>query len=154
ERLHADIGDAVKAGDVLAQLDNRVEKVKLDLARAQLAEAEARLAGVKAGAGKEEGGRARAGLAGAHAQAQPAKAEAERARKLATSGPISREEFDSIVQRAKVAAQRVEKQRAAVAAVTKGPPKEKIDEAEAAVAIAKAGVEFAQLNLEYTTLRA
>ena len=62
KRLAVDIGDEVKAGDVIAELDPSAYELQLAQARAALAAAEARVATMKAGSRPEQIALARANL--------------------------------------------------------------------------------------------
>ncbi len=54
EKLLVDVGDAVKTGDVIAQMEKSSAKVQVQQAEASLASAKARLATIKAGARPED----------------------------------------------------------------------------------------------------
>jgi RND family efflux transporter MFP subunit len=100
ERVHCKLGGQVKKGDLLFELDGRVQKAALDKAKAELELAEARL--------------------------KLADAEARRAEALRKNNALGQDEFDKLL------ASR--------------------DEAKAATLAARAALDVAKLNLEFTRI--
>jgi RND family efflux transporter MFP subunit len=100
ERVHCTLGGQVKKGDLLFELDGRVQQAALDKAKAELELAEARL--------------------------KLADAEARRAEALRKSNALGQDEFDKLLAGR--------------------------DEAKAATLAARAGLELAKLNLEFTRI--
>ncbi len=99
--LPFDISDAVKAGDLLCQLDPSDQELAVKSAQANVAQSEARLA--QANAALEEAGlalattrdRADAGLASMRVQAAGAQKKAERQKQLLASNLASAEEYET-----------------------------------------------------------
>ncbi|QIG49370.1 HlyD family secretion protein [Nordella sp. HKS 07] len=146
----------VKAGEILARIDDRDFKVALEQAQAQVASAEANIANKQAAlvAKQAEIDAARATVVVDQANQTFATQENERYAELAKKG------FGT-VQNAQQAASRLDAARAAVArdtAVLANTTKEldvsraEVAQAQASLAAAKAGEDQAQLNLSYTTL--
>jgi multidrug resistance efflux pump len=81
-------GETVRAGQLLVALDDALQRRALELAEAELAEAEAGLARVQAGATVEELRRADADREAAAARAELARADAERAARLGEAGAV------------------------------------------------------------------
>jgi multidrug efflux pump subunit AcrA (membrane-fusion protein) len=99
------VGDFVKQGQVICELDHRDARLKLDQARAQLAQASAGLRQTQSRIGWKEGSRfdpnavpevasARANYESAQAQARLAAADAKRFANLVASGDVSRSAYE------------------------------------------------------------
>lgn len=148
----------VKAGQVLAKIDDRIATQKVAQARAQLAIQEAQL---KNSAQSERSARASvqgqdAGLASAQANWVRAQADVKRIEKLAQEGSVSQRERDQAVatlRQAQAAIEQVQAQRHAaqeqVNTVVVGR-----DGLAAAVEAAKAALALAQIDLANTVISA
>ncbi|WP_119270976.1 HlyD family secretion protein [Taklimakanibacter deserti] len=146
----------VKAGDILARIDDRDFKVALEQAKAQIASAEANIANKQAAlvAKQAEIDAAQATIVVDQANETFAEQENQRYAQLAKKG------FGT-VQNAQQAASRLDAARAAVTrdtAVLANAEKQldvsraEVAQAQAALAAAKAVEDQAELNLSYTTL--
>ncbi len=89
-----EVGDTVKAGDVLARLDSEQLALQVHQARAALASAEARLAQLQAGARPEEVAAADANLRAAQAQVSAAAANLDQLGASASAAQIAAAEAD------------------------------------------------------------
>jgi HlyD family secretion protein len=147
-------GDAVKAGQIIAVVENTDFKARLASAEAALALKEAALARVRNGARVEEKRDAAAAVREAEAVLEHAQKDVERRRQLFRDAVIAQAELDASVQNAKVAQARLdaltEKQRV----VETGARAEDRAAAEAEVALARAAVAEARATLERTITRA
>jgi len=149
-----DEGDAVKQGQVLARLDDRLARARAAAVQAQLAQVKARLLHARRGPRREDVDAARADAQAAAAAAAHRGAEQARSAQLGKAGAVA----DAIVD-ADDAAARVAKAQASAASaryesLAKGTRGEQIDEAAAAVALAQAELDAANVALDQTVLRA
>ena len=147
-------GEPVKKGDILVQLDDRIERADLALASAQLASAQASLAKLRAGARKEELAIAEARVAKARAALQDAQATYERDLTLMQSNARSQAAVDSARARRDAARAELDATEQYLEELRNGARPEEIDMAEAAVASALARVNVARHRLEELTIRA
>ena len=89
DRVLAREGERVEAGQLLVVLDDASQRRAVELARADVAEADAALARTEAGATAEELRRATADLEAATARAKLARSDAERTARLADGGAVA-----------------------------------------------------------------
>ena len=150
--LMADEGDAVKAGQPLARLENRDYAAQVALAEARLAEARADRLMVRNGSRDEERDEARALVQQARATLTQAEREADRRDRLALEGVVSREERDRARRDADVARARLAELSERRALVEAGPRVEEHAKAEAAVALARAALQEAMARLAKTLI--
>lgn len=147
-------GDRVRAGMLLARLDDADQQLALSQARARLAEAESELTRLEAGTRQEIVAQRRAALAAAKARESEARDNLDRTRNLTTAGALSRRtliEVESQVDAAR--GSRLEAE-AALAEAVAGPRAEDIATQRAIVAANRTTVEQAQLALQRTEIRA
>jgi HlyD family secretion protein len=147
-------GDAVAAGDVLARLDARELEAALEVARAQVAAAEARLTELERGARPQEVVAAEAGVRAAATRAEEARSELERAASLFAGGAISRQALDRTEAALEVATATLEQAEEQLALVREGPRAESIQAQRAAVAQARASVARAEAALDFAAITA
>ncbi|MDX1804331.1 MAG: HlyD family efflux transporter periplasmic adaptor subunit [Alcanivorax sp.] len=133
-------GDWVEQGQLLLQLDPRRQQARLDTARAQLASQQARLDELQHGARQETVAAARADLAAANSQAHNASLALKRARDLYQKGSLARSQLDDSENALRTANARVDARRARLTELLHGTRPEQLDQAEAAVAAARAQV--------------
>jgi multidrug resistance efflux pump len=151
-----DEGDRVKAGQVVARLDDRLAKARLAGAEAALEAAIARRDLAKRGPRKDEVRAARAEVEAAAAQAWERGVSRDRAEQLyaANADAIPLAEVDTARGGADATAAQQRAAEARLALLKKGSRKEVIAEAEAAVAAAEAEVEAARTLLAQHELHA
>ena len=149
-----DEGDAVKANQVLARLDDRMSRARVVAAQAQLAQAKARYTFARRGPRSEDLAAARAEADAAAAAAAHRGTEQQRSEQLGKVGAVA----DSIVDADGAAARVASAQAAAATAryqsLAKGTRPEQIEEAAAAIQLAQAELDAAQVALDQTVLRA
>ena len=149
-----DEGDAVKADQVIARLDDRMARARVVAAQAQLAQAKARYTFARRGPRNEDLAAARAEADAAAAAAAHRGAEQQRSEQLGKVGAVA----DSIVDADGAAARVASAQAAAATAryqsLAKGTRLEQIEEAAAAIQLAQAELDAAQVALDQTVLRA
>lgn len=151
-------GVAVKAGQLVAQIDDREFRAKLDSAMAGKAVAEAAVAAAKASLLQLQASLASSGAATAAAKAsmEDKRRELERQRKLFDSSATTRQSLDqaetAALQAEAVLQQRQAEESAAVAKIGSGEAEMK--KAEAALLQAEAALEDAQINFDETRIYA
>ncbi len=87
-------GESVKEGDLLAKLDPRDFQIALDTITARLGQAQAQMAGMKAGAREEDLRSLEANVASAQAQMSEAEAQYERFKNLWKEEMVSKAEYE------------------------------------------------------------
>ena len=158
QTLHIDDNAAVKAGELLVELDPRDYAVEVEIARANLEAAAGRRkeADDRVGIADADAAQARAELIVASANATLAEANLKRLRSVSDARAISNERLDTGVAaadatRAAVTAAQTKVRSAAAAAEL---ARSQVKTAAAALAQAQAALDQAQLNLSYTKITA
>ncbi len=155
---HVNVQDnqPVKAGDVLATLDDRDYRVALEAAQANLQVSQAKLLSSQAQLGQQRStiAQAHAALAASEAAAQYAGQSAARYDRLYKSGTIAADAQQKANSSQRSAAATVRQSEAALAAAQKqvGVLQAAVRQAAADVSAAEASVDQAQLNLSYTRI--
>lgn len=147
-------GQEVREGDLLLELDARTAAAAVEMARADLAEARARLLRLEQGAREEELAAARAELAEAEARRADAQADLERLTALAEGEMVSDAEVERARFEAQATAARVEILRSREALLRVGTHPAEIAAAEAEVERRAASLRQAEVNLDLTRVRA
>lgn len=142
ERLHVEVGDLVKAGDVLAELDKENLNARVREARANLQAAEAGLAGARAQLEKNK-------VEAEGPDVEFARRAAQRADDLYKQKLMPQSELD---QARSAYEQAMNRQRAAESQLVVS--RAKVTETQAQVAQARASLERAEEELRNTTIRA
>lgn len=140
-------GDYVLEGQLLATLEDAAQRHSVELARAEVAEAEAILLRVERGATVEELRQAQADHDGAVARAGFARAAAERIGKLHLDGTVPDNEADRAATEARVEAAAAERATARLEEIERGAEPEDRDAARAGVAAARARLALAEANV-------
>ena len=154
QRLLVDEGDAVVAGQEIAELTNDDYRARVRSAEADLAAREADARRVVNGARVEERRGAEADLRQAEADLAHAKADHARARELFDEKVISRAEMDRAEQALNVATARTDSLRQRSALVDADAREEDRSRAEADVALARARLAEARAVFDKTIVRA
>jgi len=161
-------GDRVRAGQIIARMENEDVAARMMQARAQVAEAQARLAAVRSGNRPEEIAQRRAEVERAQAQVRDAETRVqlanqrlERNRMLASQGAISRDALDEVIREANSARANLEQAQASLRAAEQslnlsrnGSRAEDIAQAEAQLASALGNLRSIEVQQEDTVLRA
>jgi len=142
ERLHVDVGDVVKAGDVLAELDKENLLARVREATANVQAAQAALLAAKAQLEKNR-------VEAEGPDVEFARRAAKRAEDLATQKLVAQSEFDTAQSAYELA---VNRQKAAKGQLVVSQAK--VSEANAQVAQARASLERAEEELRNATIRA
>jgi HlyD family secretion protein len=153
-RMRFNEGDEVKAGDLLAELDKEPFKEELALRKAQVSEAQAKLAKLEAGTRPQEIERARADVEAREAALENARAKYGRLETLVRRDFASQARYDNAVEQLKRAKAALRSAKEALALAIEGPRQEDIAAAEAALDAAQAQKEAAQTALEDASLHA
>lgn len=152
-KFYVKIGDEVKPGDPLAELDSKDYRAKLKGAEYELEAAAARLAEVKSGSRPEEIKRAKASLDGAIAEAELARKTLIRHKDLYAKGFIPEHQLEEKVSAFKVAKARVRERREDLRLLEKGAKAETIELYEKNAEAAAAVVAFNRSMLEKSVIR-
>lgn len=140
-------GQEVAAGQLLARLDDATQRSAVELARAELAEAEAVLAKVERGATPEELQQAQAEYDAAKARSDLARSSADRTARLHSHEAVPDAEAERAADEARVEAAREEGAEARLAEVERGPRAEDRSAARARTAAARARLTLAETSL-------
>lgn len=154
ERVTAEEGDRVAAGDVLAVIENADYAARVRSADAELSLREAELRRVVNGARAQERRAASAELAEAEAIFTNARAERERRQNLLLERVISRAEADEADRVERVAGARVDAARQRVDLINAAAREEDRARAESEVSLARARLAEARALYEKTVVRA
>lgn len=149
-----DEGDAVKANQVLARLDDRMPRARLAAAEAGLAQAKARYTFARRGPRAEDLAAARAEADAAAAAASHRTAEQKRSEQLGKAGAVADSIVDADGAAARVAAAQANAASARYQSLAKGTRVEQIEEAAAAIQLAQAELDAAKVAVDQTVLRA
>ncbi|HWR05314.1 MAG TPA: HlyD family secretion protein [Sporomusa sp.] len=150
--LLVDEGDAVQAGQVIARLDSRDLKAQVAQAKAILAAAEAKLAGVKAGSRPQQVVQAAALADSAQASLDNAGKVYERTKSLYAQGAVAAQQLDAAQAALAVALAQCAAAKQSVSLAAEGSRSEDIEAATAQMEQAAAILESAQLQLDYTAI--
>lgn len=149
-----DEGDTVKANQVIARLDDRLQRARVGAAQAALAQAKARHTFARRGPRNEDLAAARAEADAAAAAAAHRGAEQERSEQLGKVGAVADSIVDGDSAAARVAAAQATAANARYRSLAKGTRPEQIEEANAAIQLAQAELDAAVVALDRTVLRA
>ena len=147
----------VRAGDLLAVIDDRDFRAELSKAEATVQEEEAALANLEASTQLQAAiiDQARAKTASAAAESHRAEADGIRARNLVMRNVVSHQDFEQVDATAAKARAEDDAARAGLVAAERqlSVLETQKREAQAALAHAKAALELARLNVSYTEIR-
>ncbi|OGP59630.1 MAG: hypothetical protein A2162_02440 [Deltaproteobacteria bacterium RBG_13_52_11b] len=145
-------GDWVEKGRVLARLDDEDLRNRLEVARATLVSARARLDKLLAGSRPEEIRAAEAAVQQAQFDLENKQITYERMKLLYEKQVVPKETYDNADTTFKVAKAALQRARESYQLVKEGPRKEDIDDARAQVEQARASLKLAETQLGYTVL--
>lgn len=152
--IDVDEGDAVKAGQILARLDDRLARARLTASEAGLAQAKARYLLARRGPRNEDLAAARAEADAAAAAAEHRGAEHVRTERLGEVGAVATAVVDADGAAARVAKAQASAATARYQSLARGTRTEHIEEAAAAIALAQSEIDAAKVALDQTVLRA
>jgi HlyD family secretion protein len=145
-------GDWVDQGKVLAKLDDEDLRNRLEVARATMMSAQARLSKLLAGSRPEEIREAEANLNQARFDMENKETQYERMKSLFEKRVIPKETLDNAEAVFKIAKASYQKATENYLLVKEGPRKEDIEDARAQVEQARASVKLNETQLGYTTI--
>lgn len=145
-------GDWIEKGMVLARLDEEDLRQRVELARATLKSARARLSKLLAGSRPEELREAEASLQQARFDLENKQANYERMKALFERRVIPKESLDNAETGFKIAKASLQKAAENYHLVKEGPRKEDIEDAGAQVEQARASLKLAETQLSYAVL--
>lgn len=152
--IEAREGDRVRAGQVLARLDDAELQARSAAAEAQLAAARALLAELEGGARPEELAQVRAAERAAAERLEDAQRDVERARRLLEGGAISQEALDKAETMYEVAVSAHDQAREQRQLVEAGPRRERLQAQRAVVRQAQAAVDQVAAALRHSVVEA
>lgn len=152
--IDVDEGDAVKAGQILARLDDRLARAHVTASEAGLAQAKARYLFARRGPRNEDLAAARAEADAAAAAAEHRGTEQARTERLGEVGAVPTSVVDADGAAARVATAQAHAASARYQSLARGTRTEQIEEAAAAIALAQSEVDAAKVALDQTVLRA
>lgn len=154
EELLVNEGDQVQAGQVIAKLESKELEAQYLQAKANLAAAEAKLAGLKAGSRPQQIAQAGAGSAQAEANLDNARKGYERMAMLYEKGAISAQQLDAAQTTLQVAQAQYEAADQSLSMTQEGSRIEDVQVAEAQAEQAAAALKNAQLALDNAVIKA
>ncbi len=146
-------GDWVDQGKVLAKLDDEDLRNRVEVARATLTSARARLSKLLSGSRPEEIRQAEANLDQARFDLENKEIQYERMKSLFERKVIPKETLDNAEAVFKIAKASFQKAMENYTLVREGPRREDIEDARAQVEQARASLKLNETQLSYTTLR-
>src|SRR4051812_19839028 len=152
--IDVDEGETVKAGQIVAHLDDRLAKARGAGAKAALAQAHARYDLARRGPRHEDLDAAKAEALAATAEAEHRSAEQVRSEKLGAVGAIASASVDTDSAAARVSTATAAAASARYQSLARGTRVEQIAEAQAAVEAAAAELDAAKVALDQTLLKA
>jgi HlyD family secretion protein len=145
-------GDRVKAGQLIARLEDAEQKEQLTLTRAELAGAEAALAELEAGSRPQEIAAGEATVRSAEADLDRVRLDFVRQQDLRAKNVIADRDFETVQAQLKVAEARAAETAERLKLVREGPRTETIQQARARIAQVRASVALAEIRLAETRL--
>lgn len=143
-KVYVQVGDRVRAGDIIAELENEDVKARVEQARAGLQQAQAALSQLEANRAQLE-----ANLRQAEANAQNNRANWERIKALYEAGAASKQQLEQAQTAMEVSQAQVEAAKAAIEGI-----KAQRSSLSSQVASAEAVVRQAEVALSYTYIKA
>ncbi len=147
-------GDAIQAGQVVAELDAQDLQDELKAAQARMKAAEAALAKLLAGSRPQEIAEAKAAVLQAQADVDNKRLDYQRMEGLLARGAVPVSRRDNARAAYLMAQETLRRAREQFSLVREGPRREDIDRARAELKQAQANVALAQTRLDYATLKA
>jgi HlyD family secretion protein len=152
--IGVDIGDKVKAGQILVRLEDDEYRANVAATRGNVETLKARLAEAEHGSRPEEIAKAKADVDQARADQENARIVLERTRDLVAQQIFPQQNLDDAQTRYEAAAAKYTSLERAHELVRLGPRQEQIDALRAQVRQAQGTLDYAQIQLENTVIRA
>jgi RND family efflux transporter MFP subunit len=154
DAIHVLEGQAVREGQVVAEMEDDVVRLQADQARAAWDAAQAQLEKAQRGARPEEVENARATLVQAEKDLEAAQANFERTRSLYQAGTVTRSRFEEAENAIKAGQTQLDNARRTVRILEQGARAEDLAMARANANAARSQYELALLQVEYTKVKA
>ncbi len=154
DQLAVQVGDRVKAGQVIARLEQDDLRAAVELARANLANAEAKLATVRKGARTQEIQTTEAALRQAEANRLLAQVNLDRYRQLYQDGGVALQQVDTAARDYDVSVAQVRTAQEQLSLIREKYTPEDLQSAEAEVRQTRAALRITEANLGYATIAA
>ena len=152
--IGVDKGDKVKSGQVLVRLEDDEYRARVLEAKGQLETLKARLAEAEHGSRPEEIAKAKADVEQARADQENARVTLDRTRDLVRQGVLAKQALDDAQARYDGAVSKVASFNRVYELVRLGPRQEQIDALRAQVNQAQGTLNYAQVQLDNTVIRA
>jgi HlyD family secretion protein len=152
--INVEKGDKVKSGQVLVRLEDDEYRARVLESQGQLETLKARLAQAEHGSRPEEIAKAKADVEQARADQENARVTLERARGLVQDKVMAKQTLDDAQARYDGAASKVSSLERAFDLVRLGPRQEEIDALRAQVNQAQGTLNYAQVQIDNTVIRA
>ena len=152
--IGVDIGDKVKSGQVLVRLEDDEYRANVAANQGNYETLKARLAEAEHGSRPEEIAKARADVEQARADQENARITLERTRELVAQQVLPQQNLDDAKARYDSAVAKVASLERSSELVRLGPRQEQIDALRAQVLQAKGALDYAQIQLDNTAIRA
>jgi HlyD family secretion protein len=152
--IGVDKGDKVKAGQVLVRLEDDEYRARLLEAKGNLEMLQARLAEAEHGSRPEEVAKAKADVDQARADQENTRVTLDRTRQLVQGGVLSKQALDDAQARFDSSTSKVASLDRAYELVRLGPRHEQVDALRAQVSQAKGTMNYAEVQLNNTVIRA
>lgn len=150
--IHFEDGDSVKPGDIILEQDSSRAQARLDQLSAVRDQATARLAELQRGPRPEAIREAQARLQADDVLAANAKSDLARAQDIFDRGLSNQSDLDRARTTWQTAVARAQADREALSALLNGTTVEELQQAQAALDAAEAGVRLAEIDLQRLTL--
>jgi HlyD family secretion protein len=147
-------GDKVKAGQVLVRLENDEYRAQLQQAKGQLENLKARLAELQHGSRPQEIAKARADVNEARADLENYQVTLNRTRALTNDGVLAKQALDDAQAKYDSAQAKVNSLQHTLDLAVLGPRKEEIDQVRGQIMQAQGAVDYAQMQLDNTLIKA
>ncbi|WHH60873.1 efflux RND transporter periplasmic adaptor subunit [Petroclostridium sp. X23] len=151
--IHFDVGQQVKAGDILFTLEDTDARLQMAQAQASLASAQATLQKTKGGSAEQQISQLQTALANAEIQYNDAKENYDRMKALLESGGVSRQTFEQAQTSYRVAEQQYNAAKTSLDLTVHKINPENVMAAEAGVKQAQVAYEMAKVQVDNTIVR-
>lgn len=150
--MYVEIGDQIRTGELLFELENQDLKAAVEQAEQSLAIAQANLAQIQNGARPQEIEQANQMVNQAQVQLETAQANLERMQELYDGEAISKQQYDQALSQLQLAEASYKSALEQQSLIEEGASKDTIRAAEAQVGLAKANLKMAQAKLKDTMI--
>lgn len=151
-KVYVNVGDSVKAGDLLFELENQDLKAAVEQAQKSLSIAQANLANIRNGARPQEREQTNQAVNQAKIQLDLATTNFERMKELFEADAVSKQQYDQALSGLQLAEAAYKSAVEKLSLVEEGASQDTIRAAEAQVGLAQANLKMAQAKLNDTRI--